>query len=225
MLALTTYSVLERAELITSALILLTSFAFLTQSRIHSMINTFVWQSAFLAIATTLQAVAMQHTALYLSAGLILLLKVVFLPYLMRYIVKKLNIRHGVSIVKYPFLLLMGAVILVLFCYQLIIPIRNAAQFALSNNTAVAMAVMLLGMLLLITHHKAISHIIGFMAMENGIFFAALSAAHGMPMIVELGIAFDVLVAAILFGVFFFHISSSIDSLDVDRMNSLREDI
>jgi hydrogenase-4 component E len=87
------------------------------------------------------------------------------------------------------------------------------------------MAVMLLGMLLLITHRKAISHIIGFMSMENGIFFAALIATQGMPMVVELGIAFDVLIAAVLFGVFFLQLRSSIDSLDVDRLNLLREDV
>ena len=86
------------------------------------------------------------------------------------------------------------------------------------------MAVMLLGMLLLITHRKAISHVIGFMSMENGIFFAALIATKGMPMVVELGIAFDVLIAAVLFGVFFLQLRRSIDSLDVDRLNLLRED-
>lgn len=219
-----TYTFFERAELVTSALILLTSFAFFTQSRIHSMVNTFVWQSALLATMTILQAVTTQHTELYLSAIIIIALKVIFIPYAIRYTVKKLNIRHGVSIVKHPFLLLMGAIGLVLFCYHLILPLRATAQLSFSNNTAIAIAVTLLGMFLLITHHKAVAHIIGFMAMENGIFFAALSAAHGMPMIVELGIAFDVLVAAILFGIFFFHISSSIDSLDVNRLNSLRED-
>jgi hydrogenase-4 component E len=104
-------------------------------------------------------------------------------------------------------------------------PIHETAWASISNSTAVAMAVTLLGVLLLITHRKAISHVIGFMSMENGIFFAALVSAHGMPMIVELGIAFDVLVAAILFGVFFFHLRSSIDTLDVDRLNSLREDV
>lgn len=225
MLTTATYSIFERAELIASALILLTSFVLFTQSRIHSMVNTFVCQSALLAIVTVLQAMLTQRKELYLSAAIIIVLKVLFIPYAIRYTVKKLNIRHSVSIIKYPFLLLMGAIGVVLFCYHIIAPLRDTAQLAFSSNTAIAMAVTLLGMLLLITHHKAISHIIGFMAMENGIFFAALSAAHGMPMIVELGVAFDVLVAAILFGIFFFHIRSSIDSLNVDRLNALREDV
>ena len=195
------------------------------QNRIDNIIRTFAWQSGFLVVVTILQAITTHHFELYVSAGITLLLKVIFVPYLMRYLVIKLNIRHKVSTITHPFLLAIGAAILVLFCYHLMEPIHETAWASISNSTAVAMAVTLLGVLLLITHRKAISHVIGFMSMENGIFFAALVSAHGMPMIVELGIAFDVLVAAILFGVFFFHLRSSIDTLDVDRLNSLREDV
>jgi hydrogenase-4 component E len=78
-------------------------------------------------------------------------------------------------------------------------------------------------MLLMITRKKAISQVIGFMSIENGLFFAAVVSTFGMPMVVELGVAFDVLVAAVLFGVFFFQMRESIDSLDVDRLNRLRE--
>jgi hydrogenase-4 component E len=219
------YSWLEQFELIVSALILLTSFMFLVQNRINSMISTFAWQSGFLVAATLLQALSTSHLELYVSAAITCLLKVVFIPYLMRYLVKKLNIRHKVATVTHPFLLMIGATILVLFCYHLMVPIHEFSWLTISNSLAVAMSVTLLGMLLLITHRKAISHVIGFMSMENGIFFAALVSAHGMPMIVELGVAFDVLVATILFGVFFFHLRSSIDTLDVDRLNLLREDV
>jgi len=214
-------------ELLTSiitALILLTAFVFLMQNRIHSMINTFIWQSVLLSAVTFLQALKTTEIELYISVLLTILLKVIFIPYLLRSFVRKLNIRHKVAEIKYPFLLLIGASALVLFCYHLIIPISAISWNEASNTIAVAMAVMLLGMLLLITHRKAISHVIGFMSMENGIFFAALIATKGMPMVVELGIAFDVLIAAVLFGVFFLQLRRSIDSLDVDRLNLLRED-
>lgn len=216
---------LEQLELVISALILLTAFIFLTQKRIHSMITTFMWQSGLLAAAVTLEAIKLHDYMLYISVGLTVILKVIFIPYVLRYLVKTLNIRHKVAAVKYPFFLLSAAAVLVLFCYHLITPIREASLHIHSNIIAVAMAVMLLGMLLLITHRKAISHVVGFMSMENGIFFAALIATQGMPMTVELGISFDVLVATVLFGVFFFHLQKSIDSLDVDRLNVLREDI
>jgi hydrogenase-4 component E len=91
------------------------------------------------------------------------------------------------------------------------------------NTIAVSMAVILLGMLLMVSRSKAVAQVVGFMSIENGLFFAAVVSTYGMPMIVELGIAFDVLVAMVLFGVFFFQIRASIDSLDVDRMNRLSE--
>jgi hydrogenase-4 component E len=216
---------LAQLELVISALILLTAFIFLLQSRIHSMITTFVWQSGLLVSAVLLQAIGSGRVELYISAGLTFLLKVLFVPYLLRHLVQKLNIRHKVATVTHPFLLLFGAAILVLFCYHLIVPLKAEVWALTSNVIAVAMAVMLLGMLILITHRKAISHVIGFMSMENGIFFAALIATEGMPMTVELGIAFDVLVATVLFGVFFLQLRRSIDSLDVDRLNRLREDV
>lgn len=213
----TSHSTITHLQLIASAFILLTSFLFLTQKRIDSLINTFAWQSGLLIIVTVLQAIITKNNELYISATLTLILKVIFIPHLMRFLVKKLNIRHNVAVISHPFLLLSFAVVLTLFCFHL--------TNIVNHVTAIAMIVTLLSMLLLITHRKAISHVIGFMSMENGIFFAALSATNGMPITVELGIAFDVLVAAILFGVFFFHIRSSIDTLDVDRLNLLREDI
>ena len=208
-----------------TVLILLTAFIFIMQDRIQNMINTFVGQSILLATATFLQALKTDEIEFYISAILTITLKSILIPYLLRHMVRKLNIRHKVATIKYPFLLLIGAAALVLFCYHLIIPTKTLSWTETNNVIAIAMAIMLLGMLILITHRKAISHIIGFMSMENGIFLAALLATNGMPMAVELGIAFDVLIAAILFGVFFFHLRSSIDSLDVDRLNLLREDI
>jgi hydrogenase-4 component E len=91
------------------------------------------------------------------------------------------------------------------------------------NALVVSLSVVLLGLLLMISHRQAVAHVVGFMSIENGLFFAAMVATDGMPMVVELGVAFDVLVAAVLFGIFFFHIRTSIDSLDVDMMNKLHE--
>ena len=91
------------------------------------------------------------------------------------------------------------------------------------NALVVSLSVVLLGLLLMISHRQAVAHVVGFMSIENGLFFAAIVATDGMPMVVELGVAFDVLVAAVLFGIFFFHIRTSIDSLDVDMMNKLHE--
>ena len=85
------------------------------------------------------------------------------------------------------------------------------------------MASMLLSFLMMITRRKAVSQVIGFLAMENGLFFAATCATYGMPMVVELGIALDVLVGTLIFGIFFFHIRETFDSLDIHHLEKLKE--
>jgi hydrogenase-4 component E len=134
------------------------------------MVKTFIGQSILLASATLLQAITTNAIELYISALLTITLKAIFIPYLLRYLVKRLNIRHKVATITHPFALLIGAAALVLFCYHLIVPINRLSWTEINNIIAISMAIMLLGILLLITHRKAISHVIGFMSMENGIF-------------------------------------------------------
>ncbi len=86
------------------------------------------------------------------------------------------------------------------------------------------MAVILIAFLTMITRRKAMSQVVGFLSMENGLFFGAMSATYGMPMIVELGVALDVLVAMLVLGVFFFQIRDQFDSLDLKNFESLKED-
>ena len=97
------------------------------------------------------------------------------------------------------------------------------AQMQRVLRTKRALACILLSFLMMITRRKAVSQVIGFLAMENGLFFAATSATYGMPMVVELGILFDVLVAALVFGVFFFHIRETFESLDIHHLEKLKE--
>jgi len=82
----------------------------------------------------------------------------------------------------------------------------------------------MLSFLMMITRRKAISQIVGFLAMENGLFFAATSATYGMPMVVELGVALDVLIGMVILGVFFFQIREQFDSLDLQHLEQLREE-
>jgi hydrogenase-4 component E len=138
--------------------------------------------------------------------------------------VLRLNLHHEAESLTLPTLTLLGGIVVVIFSYYVVLPIEQLLTFQVMRNTiAVSLAVVLLSMLLIISRRQAVSQVVGFMAMENGLFFTAVVSTYGMPMIVELGIAFDVLVAAILFGIFFFHISENLDSLDVDQMNRLRE--
>jgi len=203
--------------------ILLTSFILLIQNKIYSMISTFIWQSTFLAIVIFSQALKTPGMEFYISFILFILIKIIFIPYILYFFVKKLNLHCKISNLKYPIVVLFSSVILTLFCYEFVAPLFNIMPNI--NNILIAMLIILLGILLLITNNNAVSYVIGFLSIENGIFFATLVITKGMPVIVEIGIAFDILIAVTLFGVLFMQIHRSIDSLDVNEMNLLREDI
>jgi hydrogenase-4 component E len=220
---LTTLTLYEQAILVLPSLILYTSFALLAQNRLLNLINMFAIQGALLTITTILVALVSHQHHLYISALLAFGLKVLFIPWLLRQHVFRLNLHHEAEAVENPVLILAGGVALVIFSYYVALPIEQLSTLVTRNTIAISMANVLLSLLLIISRRQAISQVVGFMAMENGLFFAALVSTYGMPMIVELGIAFDVLVAAVLFGVFFFHIRESLDTLDVDRMNRLTE--
>jgi len=213
----------EQAILMLAGLVLFTSFSLLAQPRIVAAIRTFAWQGVLLSVVTALVAYDTGLHHLYLSALLTLLMKAIFIPWLLHKLVHKMEFQREQDVLHHPVLVLMGGAALVIFCYSIALPIQKLSISVTQPIIALSMAMVMLAMLMLITRHKAVSQVIGFMAMENGLFFAAVSATHGMPMVVELGIAFDVFVAAIIFGVFFFHIKDSFDSLDVDRLSSLSE--
>jgi len=216
-------SLFNQAVLVLAALALLTSFLMLAQGRKLPLIYTYGWQGVLLAVTTALVAYVTGHTHLYISAALTLALKALLIPWLLHRLAVRLNVQRENEPIAYPSLLLLAGAALVVFSYYVSLPIVQFATSATRNIIAVSMSIVLLGMLLMITRRRAMAQVIGFMSMENGLFFAGVVSTYGMPMIVELGIAFDVLVAAILFGVFFFQMRASIDSLDVDRLNRLRE--
>jgi len=221
---LNTLSLYEQAILVLSALVLFTSFALLAQSRLLNLINLFAWQGGLLAATAALVAFITGQIPLYISALLTLILKAVVIPWMLRSQVIKLKLHREIESLHNTFLILLGGMAVVIFSYYITLPMEGLSGLLVTRHTiAVSLANVLLSMLLLISRRQAVTQVVGFMAMENGLFFAALVSTYGMPMVVELGIAFDVLIAAVLFGVFFFQIRENIDSLDVDQMNRLSE--
>lgn len=216
-------SLYDQAVFVAAALILFTSFVMLAHARIRPLIYAFAWQGALLALITALVALASKHPHLYISALLTLGLKALLIPWMLNRLAARLNIHHEVETMANPSVMLLVGGALVIFSYYVALPIVHLSALVTRNTLAVSLAVVLLGMLLMVSRRKAVAQVIGFMSIENGLFFAAVVSTYGMPMVVELGIAFDVLVAAVLFGVFFFQIRASIDSLDVDRLNRLSE--
>ncbi|HET7598033.1 MAG TPA: formate hydrogenlyase [Burkholderiales bacterium] len=206
-----------------AALLLLLGFAMLTQRRIMSLINLFALQGFVLMLSTLVVGYSTQQSHLYISAAVTLALKVIVLPWFLHWLLGKLNVRWDVeSMVNIPVQMLIG-IALVIFAFNLAAPISQMAGTITRSALGIAIASILLSFLMMITRRKAVSQVIGFLAMENGLFFAATSATYGMPMVVELGILFDVLVAALIFGVFFFHIRETFESLDIHHLEKLKE--
>jgi len=206
-----------------AALVLLTAFGMLIQRRMTGLIHLFAWQGLFLSISTALVGFVAGKHHLYISSLLTLSLKVVLLPYILHLLVQRLRIHKEIeTIVNVPTTMLIG-IALVIFSYYLTAPVREISTLVTRSILAVALASVMIGLLMMITRKHAVTQIIGFLAMENGLFFAATSATYGMPLVVELGVALDVLIAAFIFGIFFFHIHTTFDSLDVEQMARLKE--
>jgi hydrogenase-4 component E len=207
-----------------AAVLLLTSFAMLSQRRILSLVNFYAWQGAVLSMSTAAVAYSSGQPHLYISAALSLLLKVLLLPWILHRLIRRLNVRWDTEpMLNIPTTMLVG-ILLVVFAFALSQPIAQLSTSVARSTLGIAMAVVMLSFLMMITRRKAISQVIGFLAMENGLFFAAISATHGMPMIVELGVALDVLVGTLILGVFFFQIREQFDSLDLQHLEKLKED-
>ena len=206
-----------------AAVLLLLSFAMLTQRRILSLINLFAAQGLVLCLSTALVAALTGQTHLYGSALLTLALKTILLPWILHRLIRRLNVKWDVeTLFNIPTTMLVG-IVLVILAFNLAAPIAQLAGTVGRATIGIALACVLLSFLMMITRSKAVPQVIGFLSMENGLFFAATASVYGMPMVVELGVALDVLVAALILGIFIFEIRERFDSLDTRHLEKLKE--
>ncbi|HEV8689949.1 MAG TPA: formate hydrogenlyase [Ideonella sp.] len=206
------------------ALLLILAFAMISQRRILSLIHLFTVQGATLVLATSVVGYVTHQPHLYLSAAVTFLLKVLLIPWLLHRVIDRLNIRWDIeTLINIPTTMLIG-ILVVIFSFNLAIPISRLSSTLAGGTLGIALACVLLSFLMMITRAKAVPQVIGFLAMENGLFFAATSATYGMPMVVELGIALDVLIGVLILGVFMFQIREQFDSLDIRHLEKLKED-
>ncbi|MFP5232512.1 MAG: formate hydrogenlyase [Acidobacteriota bacterium] len=204
--------------------LLLLSFSMLSRRRTQRLINLYAWQGSILFLSTCLVAYDAGLKELWYSAALTLLLKVILLPVILHRLIQRLGAQWDTEpVVDIPVTMLAGLG-LVIFAFGLAEPISHLATTITRNTLGIALAVILLSFLMMITRRKAITQVIGFLAMENGLFFAATSATYGMPMVIELGIALDVLVGVFILGIFFFQIREQFDSLDLHHLESLKDE-
>jgi len=207
-----------------AAILLLLAFAMLAQRRVLSLIDLFAAQGLALAASTAIVAYGTGQEHLYWSAGLTFVLKVLVLPWILHRLMRQLDVRWDVEgLINVPTTMLIG-IVLVVFAFNLAVPISQLASTVTRSTLGIALACVMLSFLMMITRRKAIPQVIGFLSMENGLLFAATSATYGMPLVVELGIALDVLVGVLILGVFFFQIREQFDSLDLKHLETLKEE-
>jgi hydrogenase-4 component E len=206
-----------------ASVILLLAFAMLAQRRVLPLINFFALQGLTLSLSTLVVAFTTGQAHLYGSAALTLVLKAMLLPWILHRLVRQLQVRADVEgLINIPAIMIAG-IVLVMIAFNVALPISQLSSTISRGTLGIALATVMLAFLMMIIRTKAIPQVVGFLAMENGLFLAATSATYGMPMVVELGIALDVLVGVIILGVFFFQIREQFDSLDIRNLEKLKE--
>lgn len=201
----------------------ITSFVLLYQTRLSSMLDIFALQSIMLACSVAWQAYAQDASQLYITAAIALVVKGVLIPGVLRRIMEKLGIHREIEPVVGIGLTMLAGVALSALAILVVFPVTAHVPTFTRDDLAFALAVILLGLLLMITRHNAISQIIGFMSLENGLVLAA-TGAKGMPLVVEISVAFSILIAFFVFGTFLFRIRERFDTVDVHALDRFRED-
>ncbi|HEX4570700.1 MAG TPA: hydrogenase-4 component E, partial [Dongiaceae bacterium] len=187
----------------TSVLVL--SFALLFQRRILGVINIFALQATVLAAAAAWQAYTQDAPHLYITAAIALLFKAIVIPLALRRIAVRFQIHRTVETVLGIGLTMIAGVCLVGLAIVLVLPLTRQSVLMTRDDLALALSIVLIGLLMMITRRNALTQVVGFMSLENGLILAAVGVV-GMPLVVEMSVAFSVMVAFIIFGIFFFHI-------------------
>jgi hydrogenase-4 component E len=200
---------------------LVVSFALLYQRRLFGVLKTYAAQALLLSAAAAWQAHAQAAPQLYITAAVALIFKAIIIPLALHRIIVQLNIHRAIETALGIGPTLMVGVALVALSIWLVLPVTAASGALTRESLASALSVVLLGLLIMITRRNAVSQVVGFMSLENGLILAAVGV-KGMPLVVELSIAFEVMIAFIIFGIFFFHIRERFDTLDVHDIDRFR---
>jgi len=207
-----------------AGLMLVASFALLYQDRIFAVLNTFAAQAILLSMAVGWEAWTQQRPHLFITAGLALGLKGIIIPVALHKMIVRLGVHRDVEpVVGVGKTLLLGLAFTSLSLMLVLKITASAAESFTREGLALALAIILLGLLMMITRRNAVTQIVGFMSLENGLILAA-TGARGMPLVVEVSVAFSVLIALFVFAVFVFRIRERFDSVDVEALERVRGD-
>jgi hydrogenase-4 component E len=209
------------AHLLAGGMLVL-SFALLYQDRIAAVINVFALQAVALSLSVAWQAVVQNVPDLIVTAAVALVVKGFIIPTALHRIIRRLAIQRQVEQAIGSGLTMLMGLGLVALSILLVQPVGiGDVSIYTREDLAFALAVILLGLLMMITRRNAITQVVGFMSLENGLVLAA-TGARGMPLVVEISVAFSILVAFIVFGVFVFRIRERFDTIDIEALDRFR---
>ena len=206
-----------------AGIMLVASFALLYQQRVAAVINAFAAQSITLALAVAWAAWSEHRPDLFITAAIAFFLKGVVIPLALRRTVERLGIHREVEKVVGVGVALVVGLALIGLSQALVVKVTQGTMGLGRDELALALAIVLLGFLMMIVRRNAVTQIVGFMSMENGLILAA-TGARGMPLVVEVSVAFSVLIALFVFAVFVFRIRERFDTIDIEALDRMRGD-
>jgi hydrogenase-4 component E len=210
----------DTAHLLAGGLVLV-SLVLLYQDRLYALLNIYAIHASVLAASVAWQANIQDAPHLYVTAALALGFKAIVIPVTLRRIVVRLGIHREIeTVVGVGVTMLAGMALVAL---SMVVMLKAAAAVAPigREDLSFALAVVLLGLLMMVTRRNAVSQVVGFMSLENGLVLAA-AGARGMPLVVEITVAFSILIALIVIGIFLFRIRERFDTVDVQALERFR---
>jgi len=208
------------AHLLAGGLVLV-SFLMLYQDRLYALLNIFALHAVVLAFSVAWQAYVQDAPHLYITAAIALAFKAIVIPVALHRIVQRLGIHREIETVVGIGLTMLAGIGLVALSMVVMLQVTAEADPLAREDLAFALAVVLIGLLLMTTRRNAVSQVVGFMSLENGLILAA-TGAKGMPFVVEISVAFSILIAFIVVGIFLFRIRERFDTVDVQVLDRFR---
>ncbi len=208
------------AHLLAGSLVVM-SFVQLYQDRLSALINVFAAHALVLALSVAWQAFAQGAPHLYITAVIALVFKAIIIPVALRRIMVRLGIHREIETVVGVGPAMLLGIGLVALAMVVMLRVTADADPLAREDLAFALSVVLLGLLMMVTRRNAVSQVIGFMSLENGLVLAA-TGAKGMPLVVEISVAFSVLIAFIVIGIFLFRIRERFDTVDMRALDQFR---
>jgi hydrogenase-4 component E len=216
------HTVFSQLSTLGSSIVLIFGVFLLWRRSLSSYIDLFRWQSITLAGILALIGYFGHDNELYFVAAFMLILKGVILPYYLNRMRINLKVLREIDPYVNNATSLILAGLLVLLAYVVTRPLMLVSELPTRNGIPLAMGLIFVGLFVVLSRKKALTQIIGFLVLENGIVLLAALGTYGIPLVVELGVFLDVLMGFLVMQVLVYHIQGTFESIDVDQLNQLK---